>query len=64
MRGISRGEQIVNQLVGIGASFGWSFVVTGAIMLLIDKTIGLGADEQGEGMGLDLSEHGEAAFEP
>ncbi len=62
--GISRGEQIVNQLVGIGASFGWSFVVTGAIMLLIDKTIGLGADEQGEGMGLDLTEHGEAAFEP
>ena len=62
--GISRGEQIVNQLVAIGASFGWSFVVTGAIMLLIDKTIGLGADEQGEGMGLDLAEHGEAAFEP
>ena len=62
--GISRGEQIVNQLVAIGASFGWSFVVTGAIMLLIDKTIGLGADEQGEGMGLDLTEHGEAAFEP
>ncbi|HIN35705.1 MAG TPA: ammonium transporter [Dehalococcoidia bacterium] len=62
--GISRGEQIVNQLVAIGASFGWSFVVTGAIMLLIDKTIGLGADERGEGMGLDLAEHGEAAFEP
>ena len=61
--GVSRGEQILNQLIGIGASFGWSFVVTGAIMLLIDKTIGLGADEQGEGMGLDLSEHGEAAFE-
>ena len=62
--GISRGEQIVNQLVAIGASFGWSFVVTGAIMLLIDKTIGLGADEHGEGMGLDLAEHGETAFEP
>ena len=61
--GISRGEQIVDQLVAIGASFGWSFVVTGAIMLAIDKTIGLAADEQGEGMGLDLSEHGEAAFE-
>jgi len=60
---VSRGEQIVNQLIGIGASFGWSFVVTGAIMLVIDKTIGLAADVQGEGMGLDLSEHGEAAFE-
>ena len=61
--GVSRGEQILDQLVGIGASFGWSFVLTGAIMLAIDKTIGLAAGEQGEGMGLDLSEHGEAAFE-
>jgi Amt family ammonium transporter len=61
--GVSRGEQIVDQLVAIGASFGWSFVVTGVILLVIDKTIGLAADEQGEGMGLDLTEHGEAAFE-
>ena len=61
--GVSRGEQIVNQLVGIGASFGWSFVVTGAILLVIDKTIGLSADEQAEGIGLDLTEHGESAFE-
>ena len=61
--GVSRGEQIVNQLVAIGASFGWSFVVTGAILLVIDKTIGLSADEQAEGIGLDLTEHGESAFE-
>ncbi len=61
--GVSRGEQIVHQLVGIGASFGWSFVVTGAILLVIDKTIGLSADEQAEGIGLDLTEHGESAFE-
>ena len=61
--GVSRGEQIVNQLIGIGASFGWSFVVTGIIMLAIKYTIGLSADEEGEAMGLDLSEHGEAAYE-
>jgi Amt family ammonium transporter len=61
--GVSRGEQIVNQLIGIGASFGWSFVVTGIIMLAIKYTIGLSADAEGEGMGLDLSEHGEAAYE-
>ncbi len=61
--GVSRGEQIVNQLVGIGASFGWSFVVTRAILLVIDKTIGLSADKQAEGIGLDLTEHGESAFE-
>ena len=62
--GVSRGEQILYQLIGIGASFGWSFVVTGIIMLAIKYTIGLSADEEGEGMGLDLTEHGEAAYEP
>jgi len=62
--GVSRGEQILDQIVGIGASFGWSFVLTGIIMLGIKYTIGLSADENGETIGLDLSEHGEAAYEP
>ena len=62
--GVSRGEQILDQIIGIGASFGWSFVVTGIIMLAIKYTIGLAADEQGENMGLDISEHGEQAYEP
>ena len=62
--GVSRVEQILYQLIAIGASFGWSFVVTGIIMLAIKYTIGLSADEEGEGMGLDLTEHGEAAYEP
>ena len=61
--GVSRGEQIVDQLIGIGAAFGWSFVVTGAIMLALKYTIGISADEQGESVGLDISEHGEQAFE-
>ena len=61
--GVSRGEQIVNQLVGIGASFGWSFAVTGAIMLAIKYTIGLSADEAGETTGLDITEHGTPAYE-
>ncbi|MCH2511283.1 MAG: ammonium transporter [Dehalococcoidia bacterium] len=61
--GVSRGEQILYQLIGIGASFGWSFVVTGIILLAIKYTIGLSADEEGEAMGLDRSEHGEAAYE-
>ncbi len=61
--GVSRGEQIVDQLIGIGASFGWAFVVTGAIMLALKYTIGINADEESEARGLDLSEHGEEAFE-
>jgi len=61
--GVSRGEQIVHQLIGIGASFGWAFVVTGAIMLALKYTIGISADESSESVGLDISEHGEEAFE-
>ena len=61
--GVSRGEQIVNQLIGIGASFGWAFVMTALIMLALKYTIGISADEDSEMTGLDISEHGEQAFE-
>ena len=62
--GVSRGEQIVDQLIGIGAAGGWSFVLTGAIMLALKYTIGISVDEASEGTGLDISEHGEPAYEP
>ena len=60
---IGRWEQIVDQLIGIGAAAGWSFVGTAAIMLALKFTIGINADEEGETAGLDISEHGESAFE-
>ena len=59
----ARGEQIVNQIIGIAASAAWAFLVTGAIMIALKYTIGIKADETGEDEGLDLSEHGESAFE-
>ena len=58
-----RGEQIVNQIIGIAASGAWAFFVTGAIMIVLKYTIGIKADETGENDGLDVSEHGESAFE-
>ena len=60
---IGRGEQVINQLIAIGASGAWAFVVTGAIMIVLKYTIGVKADEIGENEGLDISEHGEQAFE-
>ena len=60
---IGRWEQIVDQLIGIGAAAGWSFVGTAAIMLALKFTIGINADEEGETAGLDISEHRESAFE-
>jgi Amt family ammonium transporter len=59
---VTRGEQILNQIIGIGASWGWSFVVTAIILLVIKFTIGLRVDEQDEEAGLDLSQHAEGAY--
>ncbi len=60
---VGRGEQILNQIIGIGASGAWAFLVTGAIMIALKYTIGIKADETGENEGLDIAEHGEQAFE-
>jgi len=60
--GVSRGEQILYQLAAIGASWGWSFVMTAVILLAIKYTIGLRVSEEAEEAGLDISEHGEPAY--
>ncbi len=58
----SRGEQVLNQLVAIGASMGWGFVMTLAILLGLKHTIGLRLRPEDEESGLDLSQHGEEAY--
>ena len=60
--GVSRGEQVIFQLIGIGAAWGWSFVVTSIILLAIKYTIGLRVSEPDEALGLDASEHGEITY--
>ena len=59
---LSRGEQIVRQLLAIGVSFGWAFLTTAGILLLLKYTIGLRVDERQEEEGLDISQHGEEAY--
>ena len=58
----NRGEQILFQLAGIGASWGWSFVTTALILLGIKYTIGLRVSEKEERVGLDVSQHGEEGY--
>jgi len=58
----SRGMQIVNQLIAIGATWGWSFVLTALILLGIKYTIGLRVSDEEEEAGLDASEHAEPAY--
>jgi Amt family ammonium transporter len=59
---LSRGEQIVRQLMAIGATLGWAFVVTLAILFVLKWTMGLRVDEEQEEEGLDISQHGEEAY--
>ena len=59
---LSRGAQIVRQLLAIGVTFGWAFIGTLVILFVMKFTIGLRVDEQQEEEGLDLSQHGEEAY--
>lgn len=60
--GVSRGQQILNQLIGIGAAWAWSFAVTAIILLALKYTIGLRVDEKTEEQGLDIAVHGDEAY--
>ena len=44
------------------ATIAYSFVVTFVILKVVDATMGLRVREEDEIMGLDLSQHGERAY--
>ena len=54
--------QFITQAIGVGAAFAWAFPVSFVIFSLIKVTIGLRATEEEEVVGLDVSEHGMAAY--
>ena len=60
---VSRGVQILRQLVAIVVTMGWSFVMTAIILLVLKVTIGLRVRAHEEEQGLDLSQHGEEAYQ-
>jgi Amt family ammonium transporter len=60
--GVTRGEQIVTQLIAIGVSWGWAFVATSIILLALKYTIGIRASQTEEESGLDISQHSESAY--
>ncbi|MDP2726082.1 MAG: ammonia channel protein, partial [Dehalococcoidia bacterium] len=53
--------QLLNQLVSVATVWVYSFVMTFAILKLLDITVGLRVAEHEEAQGLDLSQHGEVA---
>ncbi|MFY9588556.1 MAG: ammonium transporter [Actinomycetota bacterium] len=54
--------QLGKQAIAVGATLGYSFVVTLIICWVTDKLVGLRVSEDEELQGLDLSQHSEAGY--
>jgi Amt family ammonium transporter len=51
------------QLVGVGATIAFSFIVSFIILKLLDATMGIRVDAEAEATGLDIAEHAETGYE-
>jgi len=59
----SMSTQLISQAWGVGVCIVWSGVVSFVAFKLIDIVIGLRVSEEAEREGLDISEHGETAYQ-
>jgi Amt family ammonium transporter len=55
-------DQVLRQLAGIGATWGYSFVMTFVILKVLDLVMGLRVSHDEELVGVDVSQHGERAY--
>ena len=55
-------HQAWNQLAGVAATVALAAVATFIILKLVDAAVGLRVDQEDESLGLDLSQHGERAY--
>jgi len=53
---------MLEQVIGVVATIAFSFSVSWVLFKLLDKTIGLRPDEEGEEVGLDQTEHAETGY--
>jgi Amt family ammonium transporter len=56
-------HQLLNQLLGVGIAWALGIVGTLAILVFVDKVIGLRVSPEHETQGLDLSQHGEEGYD-
>ena len=56
-------HQLVNQLIGVGIAWALGIVGTLAILVVVDRLIGLRVSLEQETQGLDLSQHGEEGYD-
>ncbi len=55
-------HQFVIQAIGVGASIGYSFVVSFVILKVVDILLGLRVSEEEEVQGLDITQHSEIGY--
>ena len=54
--------QVIAQLKAVGVTLLWSGIGSAILFKIVDVVVGLRPDEQREREGLDLTEHGERAY--
>lgn len=59
----SRAKQIWVQAEGVLATYAYAFIVSAILLFVINKVMGLRVDVEDEVEGLDLSQHGERAYD-
>ena len=64
-RGLIDGNpgQILTQLIAVGATIAYAVVATYGIVKLVDVIVGIRIYARDEELGLDLSTHGEVAYQ-
>jgi Amt family ammonium transporter len=55
-------SQVVTQIIAVGATWIYAFVVTYILAKIIDATMGLRVEEAEEDIGLDVAQHAEKAY--
>jgi Amt family ammonium transporter len=55
--------QVATQLMAVGVVWAYSFVMTFILLKVMDRLMGLNVAEDEEDTGLDISQHGERAYE-
>jgi ammonium transporter, Amt family len=56
-------QQLVDQLIAVGATIGYAVVATVVIVKVVDALLGMRVKPEAEELGLDLSVHGEVAYQ-
>jgi Amt family ammonium transporter len=61
--GMTIASQLKVQLIGIGATFAYTAIISYGLFVLIDKLIGLRVSADEEGQGLDITCHNEVGYD-